>query len=84
MPNNTEPESITDFPFPKPEPLYDETVKDCENCDRYMVRTICLTCDGLNKWAPIPTTGKQWKKVKAIEKAHRDAADSKLNFGDKE
>jgi len=91
LPNN-EPELITDFPFPKPEALYDEkvygpqkcneTVKTCETCEHENSVEMCLDsyCHDRDRWVPKPTTGKQWDKVKAIEKAHRDAADSKLNF----
>jgi len=78
--NNTEPESITDFPFPKPEVLYDEkvygpqkcneTVKTCENCEHETSTQMCLGsyCHDRDKWVPKPTDGKLWDKVKDVEK----------------
>ena len=60
-----------------------ETVKTCENCRHNLERFTCQYCSKMDKWEPILTNGKLWKEVKAIEEAHKDAADSKCNFGDK-
>ena len=86
LPNN-EPELITDFPFPKPEALYDEkvygpqkcneTVKLCMNCE-HENSPVCFSCHGRDKWTPVPTTKELWKRVLEVEKAHKDAGNSKL------
>ena len=60
-----------------------ETEKVCINCGHNLERFTCQYCSKMDKWEPILTNGKLWKEVKAIEKAHKDAADSRLNFGDK-
>ena len=59
-----------------------EPVKLCMNCDCETVK--CFACHNYSEWEPIPTDKELWDRVLAFEKVHKDAADSKLNFGDKE
>ena len=70
------------LPNNEPEKVYgpqecNETVKTCENCDCETVK--CFACHNYSEWEPFLTDGKLWDRVKAVEKAHRDAADSKCN-----
>ena len=58
-----------------------ETVKTCENCE-HEEGTVCFSCHGRDKWAPAPTDKELWDRILAFEKAHKDAAESKLKFGD--
>ena len=61
-----------------------ETVKTCENCAHVISAQMCLGsyCHDRDKWAPISTDGELWDRILAFEKAHKDAAESKLKFGD--
>ena len=54
-----------------------ETVKLCMNCE-HEEGTVCFSCHGRDKWTPVPTTKELWKRVLEVEKAHKDAGNSKL------
>ena len=85
--NSTTKSDIDLLPNNEPEKVYgpqecNEPVKLCMNCE-HEEGTVCFSCHGRDKWTPAPTDKELWDRVLAVEKAHKDAADSKLNFGDK-
>ena len=77
--NNNEPEEKVYGP----QECNKTAVKTCENCAHGPQMCSGSCCHDRDKWEPILTNGKLWDKIKAVEKAHKDAADSRLNFGDK-
>ena len=72
LPNNNEPEEKVYGPQ-----KCNDTVKLCMNCE-HENSPVCFSCHGRDKWTPVPTTKELWKRVLAVEKAHKDAGNSKL------
>jgi len=78
LPNN-EPEKVYG-----PQECNKTAVKTCENCNGECngETAKCFACHNYSEWEPAPTDKELWDRVLAVEKAHKDAAESKLKFGD--
>ena len=78
LPNN-EPEKVYG-----PQKCNETAVKTCENCNGECngETAKCFACHNYSEWEPAPTDKELWDRVLAFEKAHKDAAESKLKFGD--